>query len=212
MIFRWRGKAERPVGLSFRSSSLTAVNLDPGDYRWIDVLRYLIVGEGDDREILRALLAVPGYAHTYARPRLNPTREESEGIHGPYRRDAIRESHYRRIDGAAAREELHDWIFDPQALQPADGPPPPTPSDPVLAEMIATSRPITTDEVVHLNPDIPPLIAWALDDSRRLYRLDDLRETAEHDWGWVVGALGYIEIASISADGSEVALLVASDD
>ncbi|GAB2557783.1 hypothetical protein GCM10027033_13760 [Leucobacter ruminantium] len=202
----------QPVGLSFRSSSLTAVNLDPGDCRWIDVLRYSIARGGDDREILRALIATPGYAHSYARPRLNPTREESEDIHGPYRRTHIRESHYRRIDSAAAREELHDWIFDPDALSPADAPPTPTPDNRVLAEMIATSQPITTDDVVHLSPDVPPILEWILDDSRRLYRLDDLREIAEHDWGWVVGALGYIEIASISADGSEVALLVASDD
>lgn len=78
--------------------------------------------------------------------------------------------------------------------------------------MFDNAKPIYTDSVVHLNPEVTILFKQFFGQGRRLYLLDDLRATDEHDWGWVVGNLGYIEIASISEGGDEIELLVASDD
>jgi hypothetical protein len=45
-----------------------------------------------------------------------------------------------------------------------------------------------------------------------LYRLADLRATAEHDWGWVVGHGGFHEFVAIDHTASTLTLIVASDD
>jgi hypothetical protein len=200
--------------LSFLQSSLTLISLDPGDYRWIDILRFTVLADTDvdDRKILRALIAEPGYAHSYATPRVNPNLAESPDLHGPYWRNRITDSNYKPIDSSQARAAITDWINDPASLRPPDVPGEPLPDVPGLAEVTAMSESIYTDDVVHLNPDIPLLLDRFLAASQNLYRLDDLRTTAEHEWGWVVGSLGYVEIASIAADRNQIALLVASDD
>jgi hypothetical protein len=45
-----------------------------------------------------------------------------------------------------------------------------------------------------------------------LYRLPDLRPTAEHEWGWVVGHEGFHEFVAVDRPAAQVALIVASDD
>jgi hypothetical protein len=45
-----------------------------------------------------------------------------------------------------------------------------------------------------------------------LYRLPDLRPSAQHEWGWVVGALGFHEFVAIDRDARSLALIVAADD
>ena len=46
----------------------------------------------------------------------------------------------------------------------------------------------------------------------QIYRLEDLRETAQHEWGWVVGNAGFYEYVVIDRSNSRLSLLVASDD
>ena len=45
-----------------------------------------------------------------------------------------------------------------------------------------------------------------------LYQLPDIRATAQHDWGEVVGGDGFHEFVTIDRSASELALIVASDD
>jgi hypothetical protein len=45
-----------------------------------------------------------------------------------------------------------------------------------------------------------------------VYRLADLRETAEHDWGWVVGTSGFHEFLAVDRTTERLRLIVASDD
>jgi hypothetical protein len=44
------------------------------------------------------------------------------------------------------------------------------------------------------------------------YQLPDMRDTAQHDWGYVVGSDGFHEFVLINRQTNNVALLVASDD
>lgn len=48
--------------------------------------------------------------------------------------------------------------------------------------------------------------------ANNIYQLADLRATAEHDWGYVVGFSGFHEFVAINGDTGRVALIVASDD
>jgi hypothetical protein len=49
-------------------------------------------------------------------------------------------------------------------------------------------------------------------DATGRYRLPDLRDTAQHDWGASVGADGFYEFVLIDRHTNVVALVVASDD
>lgn len=149
--------------------------------------------------------------HTPA-PRANPLLAESPDYHGPYWRKAISEHSYQPISHHTARRELETWIYAPGSLS-AFGTEAPLGQDaPSLEQAIATSSRVYEDSVGRVNPDISVLVDRVLAESHRLYRLDDLRAAAEHDWGWVVGAGGFIEIAAVSEHSDEVTLLVASDD
>lgn len=48
--------------------------------------------------------------------------------------------------------------------------------------------------------------------SGTLYRLPDLRATAQHEWGWVVGFAGFHEFVAIDRAAATLTLIVASDD
>jgi hypothetical protein len=49
-------------------------------------------------------------------------------------------------------------------------------------------------------------------DSDSIVRLPNLRESAEHLWGWVVGHTGFHELVIIDRASATLTLLVASDD
>ena len=67
---------------------------------------------------------------------------------------------------------------------------------------------LTDDDRAAMESEIYPRIRHAT--SR--YQLPDLRDTAQHDWGWVVGNNGFHEFVLIDRRTDSVALLVASDD
>ena len=207
-----RQDPQSKLSLRFLHSSLTMVELHPGDFDWIDVLRYAVEGSGTDHEILRKLIDVPGYSHSYAAPRMNPLLAESPEYHGPYWRSAITESSYKPITHRVARRELDTWIYAPGSLRASGADAPTDPDAPSLEQAIAASCRAYENNVGRVNPDISVLLDRVLAESHRLYRLDDLRASAEHDWGWAVGSGGFIEIAAVSEHSDEVTLLVASDD
>lgn len=45
-----------------------------------------------------------------------------------------------------------------------------------------------------------------------IFRLPDLRTSAEHDWGWVVGHAGFHEFVIVDRSAGLLTLIVASDD
>ena len=104
------------------------------------------------------------------------------GIHGPYRLDAITAASFVATDRSAAIAALDEWAFQ-------------------FSELPESFREKYRKFIDDLLPS-----------SHRFYRLPNLRATAQHDWGWVVGTSGFIEIVAISPSSSALTLLVASDD
>lgn len=68
------------------------------------------------------------------------------------------------------------------------------------------------DLPANLTADISAELARLNSPSNRLYELPDIRETAEHEWGGVVGLDGFIEIVAIHPEDNVLTLLVCSDD
>jgi hypothetical protein len=109
--------------------------------------------------------------------------QDPTSLHGPYRLDAITPATFESVSSQAAREELRGWVSS--WVDPEDGP-----------EVEAT-----------LAAEILPRL-----DGDALLRLPDLRQSAEHEWGWVVGNAGFIEVVIIDGEPAMLTLLVASDD
>lgn len=51
-----------------------------------------------------------------------------------------------------------------------------------------------------------------IDRATVIYQLPDIRATAQHEWGGIVGSDGFHELVIVDRAGGELALVVASDD
>jgi len=103
-------------------------------------------------------------------------------IHGPYWLKAISPDSFSPVESADAEALLRTW-----------------------AEY---ATPLPDDNRAEMERELYPRIRNAT--SR--YRLADLRRTAEHDWGGVVGTSGFHEFALFDRAAGSLALVVASDD
>lgn len=111
-----------------------------------------------------------------------PEFKDAETIHGPYRLDAITPDVFSPVSATDAEALIRTW---------AD----------------YTVR-LTDEDRAALENEVYPRIREA--NSR--YQLPDMRDTAQHDWGYVVGSDGFHEFVLINRQTNNVALLVASDD
>jgi hypothetical protein len=111
-----------------------------------------------------------------------PEFKDAETIHGPYWLDAITPEVFSPMSAADAEALIRTW---------AD-----------------YTVPLTDDDREAMEREVYPRITGAT--SR--YQLPDLRDTAQHDWGYVVGSDGFYEFVLINRHTKNVALLVASDD
>lgn len=149
---------------------------------WVDLKYFAIRPEASSYTVLADLIGHEQYHDHYAGQ--DPTDQSHHALHGPYRLEAITPAEFQLVSAQAAREELRDWAFS-WVVPDKDGPA-------VEAKLVA--------EV------LPKL------EGGSIYRLRDLRETAEHEWGWVVGHAGFYEFVIIDPAAKELTLLVASDD
>jgi len=113
----------------------------------------------------------------------DPTEQTHHSLHGPYRLEAVTPGSFQAVSADSARDELMKWASS--WVQDDDGP--------QVEAMLAA--------------EVLPGV-----DGDAVLRLPDLRQTAEHDWGWVVGASGFHEIVAINRSSQMLTLLVASDD
>ncbi len=118
----------------------------------------------------------------YAHSYASPRDGERGEIHGPYWLNAIHPATFDQVSPAEASEAVERWI--------------------------ASSYP---DHSVENRKQVSGLLPATFRPTDKVFQLRDLRASAEHDWGWVVGFNGFIELVSIGADG-RVVLLVATDD
>jgi hypothetical protein len=101
-------------------------------------------------------------------------------LHGPYRLQAIGADAFEAVSPSDARQTLHRWANEWEGDE-AEG----------HASVLAASH-------------------SALPDGAIAFRLIDLREFAQHDWGWVLG--DFYEFVVIDRVANTLTLVVASDD
>jgi hypothetical protein len=164
------------------------VHLDSGTFMWVQLTRFLIEPDQDDRSLLESLIESPGYQHDYASP--FPSRGGSEpsdwGIHGRWRIGAIHPDLFEPATAEAAKAEINAWAkdqewTDPEYSQPAD----------VIQRLESIFTLLGSGPVLKLRN--PP------------------RE-AEHDYGFVTGNLGFHEFIVIDRVLHILHVIVASDD
>jgi len=111
-----------------------------------------------------------------------PEFKDAKTIHGPYWLSAISAGSFAAVSAADAKTLIRTW---------ANYTEPPTGDVRVAMEREVYQR---------------------IQEATNCYQLPDMRETAQHDWGYVVGSDGFYELVLINRHSSSVALLVASDD
>lgn len=131
---------------------------------------------------MAALIEHEQYRDHYAGQ--DPADQSDHSLHGPYRLEAITPAVFRTLTAEAARRQLRTWVSSWVDFED-DGP--------EVEEKLATEvlPKVTGDTVL---------------------RLPDLRDSAEHEWGWVVGRTGFHEFVIIDRAAAMLTLLVASDD
>ncbi len=149
---------------------------------WVDLKSFGIRPGASDIGLLTSLLGHGQYHDHYAGQ--DPNEQTHHSLHGPYRLDAITPETFLAVSVDAAHEELRDWVSS-WVVEEEDGP--------QVRAMLAA--------------EVLPTVGG---DS--IFRLPDIRVTAEHDWGWVVGIAGFHEIVTIDRGSQELTLIVASDD
>ncbi|MFJ4657994.1 hypothetical protein ACIP5Y_42565 [Nocardia sp. NPDC088792] len=112
-----------------------------------------------------------------------PDDQSSPSLHGPYLLDRISADSFNHLSPGTAQTLLQQWA------DRASG----TVSVAVQDELNRWVYPVLTDSVV--------------------FELPDLTHDAEHDWGWIVGAInGFHELVAIDRPSRVMTLVVASDD
>jgi hypothetical protein len=112
----------------------------------------------------------------------NPVYRDAKIIHGPYWLKAISVESFSAVPAMAAGALIATWANYDAAVPESDYP--------------------VLDEWVY----------GPIREATSIYQLADLRDTAEHDWGYVVGYTGFHEFVVINRDAGRLTLIVASDD
>lgn len=138
----------------------------------------------DDHTVLSALITHPRYDHDYA----TPYNGRPQGVHGPYRLEAITTDGFHRCTAAHTLDVLQAWSRE--LTYPYWS----------WNTWLACNEPIT---------------AWAwptLSTATTIYQLSVPRQDNEHPWGWVVGFGGFHEFVAVDRTHNRVTLLTATDD
>lgn len=112
-----------------------------------------------------------------------PDDQSSSSLYGRYRLDRISADSFNQLSPRTAQLSLQQW------------------ADRAGGDVSATVQ-------EELNRWLYPVLA-----DSAVFELPRLGQDAEHDWGWVVGAVnGFHEIVAIDRPGRVMTLVVASDD
>lgn len=149
---------------------------------WVDLKYFAIQPAAPDDVLLASLIGHEQYHDHYAGE--DPTEQTHHSLHGPYRLEAVTPRSFKVVSAESARKELMEWMTS-WVVQEEDGP----------------------EVEAMLSAEVLPEL-----DAGSIFRLPDLRESAEHEWGWVVGQTGFHEIVKIDRAAGLLTLLVASDD
>jgi hypothetical protein len=113
----------------------------------------------------------------------SPEYRDTTFIHGPYWLEAISVESFSPVSPVAAEALITTWANYDAVVPESDFP--------VLQERVY----------------------GPIREASSIYQLADLRDSAEHDWGYVVGNdTGFHEFVVIHRDTARLTLIVASDD
>ena len=159
----------------------------PVTRQWVDIKVFTLPADVDDRTALALMIAHVRYRDSYA----SSTFEDAKTIHGPYRLSAITPAIFTVVNADDvdsvirhwAEHVIRDWDENFVSWPQAQ-------REALEREVYARTRQGTV-----------------------IYQLPDIRATAQHDWGDVVGSdAGFHEFVIIDRSSGELALVVASDD
>lgn len=151
-------------------------------FTWVNLKYFAIQPTVSDALLLTHLIANTQYQDHYAGQ--DPAEQPLHLLHGPYRLNAITPDTFQAVSIQTAGDDLRGWVSS-WAGSGEDGPE-------LEAKLSAAV--------------IPRVVGDAI------YRLPDLRQSAEHEWGSVVGQDGFHELVIIDRAAEKLTLLVASDD
>lgn len=155
-------------------------------FMWVSVLSIRFTSEFEDRELIANLIASPIYAHSYAWP-FDPQDDRTEPtIHGPWWRDRITVDRFSPCSAGEAAEAVQRWADDQDWTDPDFQQP--------------------EDAQARLR-NVKSLFARGY-----VYRLTNPGKEDWHEWGGVVGQMGFHEFAIIDRAESLILLVVAADD
>lgn len=159
----------------------------PVTRQWVDIKLFTLPADADDQTALALMIAHVRYRDSYA----SSTFADAKTIHGPYRLSAITPETFTIVDAADVDTAIRTWAE--HVIRDWDG--------------NFVSWPQAQRE--EMNREVYARIQRAT----VIYRLPDIRATAQHDWGDVVGSdAGFHEVVIIDRSAGELALVVASDD
>jgi hypothetical protein len=158
------------------------VHLADGMYSWCMLLTFAFDCQPSAAELISALLAHPRYQDGCWSKWTGP-----EGIHGPYRLEALSVNGFEPCSAAAAVHILNDW--------PA-----------------SNLNPWVSDEMLLSQEIVAAWVSPLLIVANEIHRLAVPREGNEHDAGWVVGFGGFHEFIAIDRDRAELTLIIGTDD
>jgi len=159
----------------------------PVTRQWVDIKVFTLPADVDDQTALALMIAHVRYRDSYA----SSTFEDAKTIHGPYWLRAITPEIFTVVNADVvnttirywAEHVIRDWDDNFVSWPQAQ-------REALEREVYARTQRATV-----------------------IYRLPDIRATAQHDWGDVVGSdAGFHEFVIIERAAGELALVVASDD
>jgi len=130
----------------------------------------------------RALIGLLIQHVRYRHSYANPTFTDAKIIHGPYWLEAITPDQFAPVPASAVEALITTWA-NYDAVVPEDQ-----------------------------RAELDDRVYGPIRQSTSCYQLADLRATAEHDWGYVLGYTGFHEFALINRGAHRLTLMVASDD
>lgn len=164
----------------------TVIN-PPVTRQWVSIKVFTLPADVGDQTALALMIAHIRYRDSYA----SSIFEDAKTIHGPYRLSAITPETFTVVNAADVDTAIRNWAE--HVIRDWDGD--------------FASWPKAQREA--MDRQIYPRIQRAT----VIYRLPDIRATAQHDWGDVVGSeAGFHEFVVIDRTACELALVVASDD
>lgn len=159
----------------------------PVTRQWVDIKLFTLSADVADQAALALMIAHVRYRDSYA----SSTFEDAKTIHGPYWLRAITPNSFVVDNPTAADTAIRNWAE--HVIRDWDGELVPWPQ----AQREAMAREVYS----------------RIQRATVIYRLPDIRATAQHDWGDVVGSdAGFHEVVVIDRAAGELALVVASDD